>query len=377
MNNVGCCFFTARDDHHESRCDTLKTEEGEVMSANRMMGSRTTGMEPGMKLPRAATLNLLALSIAFSVSAHAGTVPDEAVKDAEAGYFHKALAIVEPLAKDHPQDAELQFRYGQALAGTGKADDGIAALKAAIALDPKNGVYHRVLGETYEANFQQVSVFRMFGFAKSLQAEFQSAVQLAPSDVQSHVDLANFYINAPSAFGGSFDKAHAEEDIIGKLDKVAELQVRANEAGEKDDIASGEALLKQAIVLDKTSASRIALGLFYTQAKRYDDALQAFRDAEAADPKAYEAWYQIGRVAGFADASHYAEGIESFKHYLAVDDLPDTIPSIAWAHYRLGNIYEHQGHKDLARTEYQTAAGLEGNDQQLASELKKATSRLD
>ena len=347
------------------------------MGANRMTGSRTTGIKPGAEVSRAMTFSFLALGIAFSAAVHASTVPDEAVKDAEAGYFHKALPLIEPLVKDHPEDAEVQFRYGQALAGIGRVEEGVTALKAAIALDPKNGVYHRVLGETYEANFQQVSMFKMFGFAKSLQAEFQSAVQLAPSDVQSHVDLANFYINAPNIFGGSLDKAHAEEDVIGKLDKVAELQVRANEAGEKDDIASGEALLKQAIALDKTSASRIALGLFYAGVKRYDDALQAFRDAEAADPKAYEAWYQIGRVAGFTDASHYAEGIESFKHYLAIDDLPDTVPSMAWAHYRLGNIYEHQGHKDLARTEYQAAAGLEGNDQQLASELKKATSRLD
>ena len=347
------------------------------MSADGMMGNRTTGMKPGMTISRAAMPGLLALTIALSAPVYAGTVPDEAVKDADAGYFHKALPLIEPLVKDHAQDAEVQFRYGQALAGAGRAEEGIAALKAAIALDPKNGVYHRVLGETYEANFQQVSVFKMFGFAKSLQTEFQSAVQLAPSDLQSHVDLANFYINAPNVFGGSLDKAHAEEDAIGKLDKVAELQVRANEAGEKDDIAAGEALLKQAIALDKTSASRIALGLFYAGAKRNDDALQAFRDAEAADPKAYEAWYQIGRVAGFADASHYAEGIDSFKHYLAFDDLPDTVPSVAWAHYRLGNIYEHQGHKDLARTEYRTAAGLEGSDQQLAAELKKATSRLD
>jgi tetratricopeptide (TPR) repeat protein len=327
-------------------------------------------------MSRSILLNILVLSAALSAPAYAGTVPDQAVKYADDGYFRKALAIVEPLAKANPQDAELQFRYGQALASTGKTDDGITALKAAIALDPKNGVYHRVLGEAYEANFQKVSMFSMFGFAKSLLAEFQAAVQLAPSDVQSHVDLANFYLMAPSVMGGSVDKAHAEEDALAKLDKIQELQVRANEAGNKDDTGTGEALLKQAIVLDKTSGSLMALGLFYTDAKRYPDAYQAFRDAEAKDPKAYGAWYQLGRASGFAKAN-YDEGIDSLKHYLALTDLPDTLYSPAWAHFRLGNLYEYQGHTGLARAEYQSASTLNEGDEDLTSKLKKAQSRVE
>jgi tetratricopeptide (TPR) repeat protein len=328
-------------------------------------------------MPSKKTLSLLAISAVLSAPAYAGTVPDEAVKDADGGYFHKALALVEPLVKDHAQDAEVQFRYGQALAGVGRLDDGIAALKAAIAIDPNKGIYHRLMGETIELKAQQAtSPFGMLGLAKSIPVEFQTAVQLDPSDVQAHVDLAGFYIMAPGLFGGSYSKAHAEEEIIDKLDPIQGLLVRASEAGNKGDTDDGVALLKQAIAQDKTGGSLITLGIFYTDAKRYDDAFKTFREAIAKDPKAYGAWYQIGRVAGFAK-TNYAEGIDALKRYLAFDDMPDNIQTPAWAHFRLGNLYEYQGQKDLARAEYQAAGSVNAGDENLKSKLEKAMSRLE
>jgi len=331
----------------------------------------------------ASIFRIFALSLALSGPVHAGIVPDEAVKDAEGGYFHKALAIVAPLAKDHPQDAEVQYRYGQALSGIGKADDAIAVLKAAVSLDPKNGAYHRALGEAYGAKAQQgfedgsTGMFGAMGLMKSARLEFESATELAPADVDAHVDLAMYYIMVPGLLGGSYSKAHAEEDIIDKLDPIQGLQIRANEAGNKDDVATGVALLKQAIAQDKTSGSLIALGLLYAGAKQYDDALHAFHDAQAKDPKAYMAWYQIGKIAGLAK-KNYDEGIEALKHYIAIGDVvPDTLPSIAFAHFRLGNIYAAQGHTDQASTEYRTASDLNtDNDPDLAAKLKDAEARL-
>lgn len=332
-------------------------------------------------MSRAMKLSLLAVTATLSLPAYAGTVPDAAVTAAKDGYYRLELSLVEPLVKDHTQDAEVQFRYGEALLGVRKGDEAIAALKTAVALDPKNGIYHRVLGEAYGFAAQQgfsskdTGMFKLMGLASSISKEFETAVQLAPADVEAHVDLANYYIQAPGIMGGSYRKAHAEEDIIDKLDEVQGLQVRANEAANKDDVDEAETLLKQAVAKDKTTGSLMALGLMYTGAKRYDDALKTFHDAIAKDPKAYMAWYQIGKAAGLAK-SNDAEGIESLKHFLTFEDLPDTLPTPAWAHFRLGNIYVNQGHADLARAEYDTAAKLNDGDGDLDSKLKKAVAEL-
>jgi tetratricopeptide (TPR) repeat protein len=319
----------------------------------------------------------ISLTIALTPFAHAaGTVPDAIAKDIQDGYFRRALTQLRPLMDAHGKDADFQFQYGTAMVGTNKFDAGIPALKAAVALEPGNGVYHRGLGEAYGAQAQQASVFSMFGLMKSAQAELQKAVQLAPNDVQSHVFLGMFYIMAPGIVGGGLDKAHAEEDALAKLDKVQELQLRAQEAQKNDDPATAESLFKQAIELDKTTDSLVELGIMYTEQKRYDDAFQAFRNAKSKDANAYKAWYQIGRTAGIAQ-SNYDEGIEALKHYLASSDLPDSIQSPAWAHLRLGNLYEYQGHADLARAEYQSASKLNDGDERLAKEVKKASARVE
>lgn len=350
------------------------------MNTNRMMTGRTIRIEQCQKIYRAMMLTVLGLSAALLAPVYAGTVPDKALQYAADGYFRKALVIIEPLVKDHPHDAEVQCRYGQALAGIGKVDDGIAALKTAVSTEPSNGVYHRLLGEAYGLKAQRAggvfSVFSRFTAMKSALAEFQLAAQLDPQDLQSHVWLAMYYIMAPGFLGGSFDKAHAEANLISKLDPVQGLQLRASIAGKKDDTATGEALLKKAVAEDTTAGSLMALGLFYTEAKRYDDAFKAFRDAAAKDPKAYGAWYQIGRVSGFA-ATNYDEGIESLKHYLTFDDLPDNVYSLAWAHFRLGNLYEYQGRADLARAEYEVANTMNDGNEDLTSKIKKALSGLD
>lgn len=324
----------------------------------------------------------LALTSAFALPAHAGTVPEQAIKDADAGYFRKALTVVAPLAKDNPQDAELQYRYGQALTGLGKPDEAIVALKLAVSLDPKNGVYHRALGEAYGLKTQQgmadgsTGMFAMMGMMKDAKKEFEAALQNTPTDADAHVDLAMYYIMVPGLMGGSYSKAHDLEAQLDKIDPVQALQVRANEAGNKDDDEDAVTLLKQAIALDKTSGSRIALGLFYQGTKHYDEAFQTFRETETQDPKAYMAWYQIGKTAGIAK-NNYDEGIASLKQYLTFTDLPDTLPTAAWAHYRLGNIYEAQGHKDDARAEYALAGSLnERADPDLASKLKDAAKRV-
>jgi tetratricopeptide (TPR) repeat protein len=334
-----------------------------------------------MKMSRILNLSVLALAAVLSTSAQAGLVPEQAIKDADAGYFKKALAQIQPLAAAHPQDAELQYRYGQALLATGKPEEAMAAFKAAIDLDPKNGVYHRALGEAYGYKAQKgfasgsEGMFGMMGLMKSARGEFELAEQYAPEDVQAHVNLAMFYIMVPGIMGGSYSKAHDEEATLDKLDPVQSLQVRSAEAGNKDKDDEAIKLLQQAIAQDKTQGSRLALGLFYIGAKRYDDAFATFREMSK-DPTAYMAWYQIGKTSGLAK-SNYDEGIASLKQYLAVEDLPDTIPSPAWAHYRLGNIYQAQGQKDLARGEYKTAAGLNSNgDPELVAKLKDSQAEL-
>lgn len=323
-------------------------------------------------------------SASLPVAAMGGGLPAQVAKDIDAGYCRRALAQIQPLLAAHTQDADAQFQYGRALTCLGKADDAIATLKDAVALQPNNGVFHRGLGEAYGLKAQQgladgaTGMLGAMSLMKSARQEFETAAQRTPTDVDAHVDLAMYYIMVPGIMGGSYSKAHDEEAVIEKLDPIQGLQVRANEAGNKDDVATGATLLQQAVARDKTAGSLIALGLFYAEAKQYDDAFKAFHAAQAKDPKAYMAWYQIGKLAGLAKKD-YPEGTEALQQYIAFgDSLPDNLPSLGFAHFRLGNIYEDQGLIAQAKDEYAAASALNAavSDPQLAAKLKDAETRL-
>lgn len=331
-----------------------------------------------MLRPAASTLPLLCLLLLPAAAYAAGAVPDAVAKDVDAGYYRRALAPLQALVKEHPQDAEVQFRYGEVLLGMDKTDDALDAMKQAVALAPKDGIYHRGLGEVYGTEAEDASIFSALGLAKSSLAEFQAAAQLAPDDLDVHADLAAYYKQAPGIAGGDADKARAEEAVLGKLDPVRGLQQQAADAEYDKAYDQAETWLKQAAAQDAKGGSYAQLGQLYMDRKRYADALDAFSAAAAKSPADPTPWYWLGRASELGQL-RYEEGIAALTHYLGTPDHPDASPSFAWAHLRLADLYLLSGNADLARSEYaaaQAAADSEDKDKQLSHELRAFGSRL-
>lgn len=306
----------------------------------------------------------------------AGVVPDSVAKDVDQGYYHRALPPLQVLFKDHPQDAELQFRYGEVLLGMNKTDDALTAMKAAVTLDPKNGIYHRGLGEVYGTEAQDASIFSALGLAKSSLTEFQAAVQFAPGDLDAHADLAAYYTQAPGIAGGDADKARAEEAAMGKLDPVRGMQQEAADDQYEKDYDKAEALLKQAAAKDTKPDSYAQLGAFYLDRKRFADAMDAFTAAVAKGLVDPAPLYWIGYASGSGQL-RYDEGIAGLKGYLGTLDHPDASPSFAWAHLRLAELYILTGKGDLAHGEFAAAqAAADDGDKDLSHELRKVGGQL-
>jgi tetratricopeptide (TPR) repeat protein len=309
----------------------------------------------------------LAIGLSASVSA-ATALPGSIAKDINDGYFHRALARLQVIRAGHANDAEYQFELGEALLGSNQPDKALKAMQAAVKIEPDNGIYHRGLGDVYGTQAMRASIFSQLGLARDTLHEYQQAVTLAPDNVVAHVSLAMYYIVAPGIAGGSTDKAHEQEAILDKSDPVQALLVRAREASGNKDMQKAERLFRQAT--DKSSDGLNSLGFFYIQRKRYDDALKAFHATTDKDAKNYQAWYQIGLVAGLLHG-HDDEGIAALKRYLSAPELPDDMPTAAWAHLLLGNLYEDQGNTGQTQTEYQQADKLKGDDKNLAKEMSQ------
>ncbi len=315
--------------------------------------------------------------------AQAGVVPAEVAADAEAGYFRRALARVEPLVATHAEDAEVQFRHAEALIGVGRPDEAIPKLEALIARNPENGAYHRMLGAAHQRKMEAVfaanpglgAMMRMRKMLKDTLAELETAARLAPDDVEARVMLASIYLEAPGFMGGDVDKALAQAEALERLDRVAALKVRASAAAHEDDVDESAALYARADALDKTAGSLVALGVMYVGNERYDDALRTFRAATEKDPDAPAPWYQIGRVAALSGTA-LDEGVAGLTRYLAFEMRPDALPSAGWAHLRLGNIHAHAKRIDAARAAFRAAAVHAQREPDLVRKLEEAEDDL-
>ena len=92
-----------------------------------------------------------------------------------------------------------------------------------------------------------------------------------------------------------------------------------------------------------------------------DKAMRVLNDVLSAEPKQALAIYYRGVVLFFKGEAKAAE--ESFKSATLLD------PTLSTAFFSLGELYEKQGKKDLAKSSYEAAAKLEHRE--AADALKK------
>lgn len=101
--------------------------------------------------------------------------------------------------------------------------------------------------------------------------------------------------------------------------------------------------------------SRFLLARSYHKQRRYDDALREYALVLQTDPEREAlAHFCIGSL--FADQGRIIDAIQSFEQSIRAD------PAQGEAHFRLAECYKHEGHKDKATLEFQTAKRLGFNN---------------
>ena len=257
---------------------------------------------------------------------------DQAVALFQAKHFPDARAAFEKLAASEPSNAAVHYYLGRIAFDRDDADNAIDELEQATAGDPKNSDYALWLGSAYGVYARQHSSISK---ACKCRDAFIKAVELNPDNIEARAALATFYRMSPWFIGGSMDKAHAQADEIKKRDPLRGAQIE------------GEICIAE---------------------KKYDDAFNAFESLLKDHPNQIAALYQIGYIAA-TTGQRLDRGEAALKEYLT-HTPKDTQPSLAYAHYRLGNIYQKKDETDAARKEYQAALAIDPH-------LKPAADALD
>lgn len=250
----------------------------------------------------------------------------------------EARAAFEKIAAADPKNAEALRALAELALRRDDAEKAIAYAEKAVALAPDNDTYQTTLGDAYGRAAQKASIFSQPGLAKKCLAAYLRAAELAPNNVRRHLNLFEFYRQAPSFAGGGTEKALAEAAVIKKLDPLQ---------------------------------GSVAFATLYVADQKYALALAEFDEVLKTNPDDLAALYQVGKLAAVS-GQFLDRGLASLRRGLALPPpASPNAPGRPAVHYRIGQILELK--KDLAgaRAAYKAALELDPKFTPAAESLKK------
>ncbi len=266
----------------------------------------------------------------------------------------EAQALIKKNASD---DAALQC-MGRLYLAQGKSGDAVDWFEKAVKVNDNSALHHLYLGDALGSEAQKANKLRQPMLARRLKAELERAVALDPNLVDAHEGLRQFYLQAPGFMGGSQEKAKEQAMIILRLNPLRGHLALANNADHNKDLATAESELKAAVDAASDSATAwYSLGAFYQNQKRWQDAFALYDRMIKEKPDETLAHFLYGRVAAIS-GENMDRGERELKYWLSSAPSTAPIPTQSGAHMRIAMIYERQGKKDAARSEYQTALSI-------------------
>jgi cytochrome c-type biogenesis protein CcmH/NrfG len=308
---------------------------------------------------------LLLISIALAAVA---ATAESAEQLLAAGRANDAIAALETKIKNAPNDAASYNLLCRTYFSMGSWDRGISACEKAVAIEPNNSRYHLWLGRIYGEKADSTNFISAISLAKKVRAEFETAVQLAPDNVDARSDLAEFYLEAPGIVGGGRDKAEAQVRTLARLDPAKAHWVSGRIAQKNHDNATAEKEYRAAVEASHGSAlAWLNLAFFYRRANRLTDMDDAVSRATSAQMNQPEVLMEGAEVL-IRTGRNYPGAVNLLHRYLATSTV-EQAPAFK-AHYLLGTAFEKQGDPAQAAQEYRTALSM-------ASGFSRAQEALD
>jgi len=258
------------------------------------------------------------------------------------------------LAKDK-NDANALYYMGRIALVQDSSSKAVDWIEKAVKRNDASALYHFWLGSALGEEAQKASKFRQPFLARRVKNEFERAVQLDPKMLAPRRGLVDFYSVAPGIMGGSMDAAREQAGEMVKLNAVRGHLAFAAIAQRQKDLAAEEAAYKAAIAAEPdTAQGYYSLAAFYRRQSKWSEAFATYEQLMKAKPDEVIARAGWGFTAA-QSGTNLDRGERELKFFLANLNTDIPTPTIAAAHFRLGQIYEKTSRKEMAAAEYTEA----------------------
>jgi tetratricopeptide (TPR) repeat protein len=254
-------------------------------------------------------------------------------------------------------DAESMHLLSRVYYATEHWDDAVKCGERAVALRPGDAYYHLWLARAYGKKAANANPMTAAALARKAKNEFERAVQLDPSSVETRLDLAQYYTEAPAIMGGGLDKARDQAVQVAKQNPAKSHLILARVAEKEKQFSEAESQLRQAIGETRDPAEYwLELAEFYRLQGRPDDMQKAVQSAVAQRGIPADTYFDAATEL-FAGNRDFPSAISYLKKYLASGALVEGAPAFR-AHYLLGQTYEKTGQTQAAVSEYEASLAL-------------------
>jgi tetratricopeptide (TPR) repeat protein len=304
------------------------------------------------------------LSPAF---ASADRIPASATDDAaelrsaqesfDAGDYLSARKTLQAVLEKSAGDPEIHFWLGRCSYELFDFNSAAASFERAIQLQPKSSLYHQWLGRTYS---EKADREHSLSLARKTKKEFQSTVQLDPSNISARRDLAEYEMDAPWIAGGDKDDARKQVEAIAALDPVEGSLARAMYVFHAEKkTAQAEEIYRQVL---QQKPPRIQpyfeIARFLQHHGRAADLEMAIQGAAAIDASDPRLDYFRG-VALFLEGNDLPGAERLLTKYISGAPQRSNWPFHADAREWLGRTLEAEGKRTEAIAQYREALRLD------------------
>jgi len=269
------------------------------------------------------------------------------------------------------EDASSLYRQAQELMRRQEFAAAVPLLEKCVAADQGNSKFHQWLGRALGLQAAQNGIASSLLSIRKVKAELEKAIALDGLNLEARQDLAILYRALPGLLGGSNAKAEEQVAFIRRHDPAIAAQLDGDFLAGEKKYEAALAAYDESARLHPRPIIQVRISLVHQQRKAWDQAFAALDQALAMDASYPFALYQIGRTAALS-GQQLDRGEKCLRTYLAMplrEELEN--PSLASAHFRLGNILEKKGDAAGARSEYETALQIDPKQKEARAALVK------
>ncbi len=288
------------------------------------------------------------------------------------GHYQEARNVLLGEVYKAPPQALLYYWVGRCEFELQDHDQAVNFAEKAVDLESKDAAYHHFLARTYGHKAEHANWFSGLSLARKASREFSQAVELEPNNIRYERDLIAFYVQAPGIAGGGEDKALEQIARLFAINPVQGHLARLEFYENRKKWSQAEQEVKNVLAAKPKDA-----GPYLEIAEYYENRsdVTGIRMALASIPKEAPADPRVHFYRGVADVlagDRLDEAESSLKAY--VSNLPqrrEDHASRSATHVWLGRLYERQGKRETAASEYRLALEIDPNEKGAHEGLKR------